>query len=189
MRDFLKAIGVLLLLTVIIFGFRVGRELYYIQRYPLLYKDSIETSAKTYDLDPYMVASVIWVESKFNANAVSGKGAIGLMQIMPDTGEWIAGKLGDADFSADDLETPEVSIRYGCWYLNYLDERFSGDTTLMLAAYNGGPGRVEEWLADEQFNENGQLVNIPFGETDDFIKRVENTYEIYQEFYTFNDQN
>ncbi len=189
MRDFLKAIGVLLLIILTVFGFRVGREIYYLNRYPLMHKESIEANAKIYNLDPYLVASVIWVESKFDANAESQKGAVGLMQIMPETGEWIAGKMEDSGFTADDLRNPKTSILYGCWYLGYLDSRFFGDQTLVLAAYNGGPGRVDDWLADEQYNENGNLVNIPYGETDDFVKRVERTYEIYQEFYTFNDEN
>ena len=188
MRKILKLIGFVLLITLLVFAFRVGREVYYQQRYPLIYKDIIEENAGEYGLDPYLVASVIWVESKFNPDAKSEKGALGLMQIMPDTGGWIAEKLEYQGFAADDLLEPETSITFGCWYLNYLNTRFSGEKTLMLAAYNSGPGRVDEWLTDENYSEKGSLILIPYGETDDFVQRVEKTYEIYQELYTFYDQ-
>ncbi|MEX1308291.1 MAG: lytic transglycosylase domain-containing protein [Eubacteriales bacterium] len=175
------------MLILVIFGFRVGREIYYQQRYPLEYKEIIEEYANQYNLDPYLVASVIWVESKFDKDAQSGKGALGLMQIMPDTGEWIAGKEQYTDFTATDLFEPEISIALGCWYLNYLNERFSYNMPLVLAAYNSGPGRVDEWLANEDYAEGDRLVHIPYGETEDFVKRVEKTYEIYQELYTFDE--
>jgi len=185
MRQFLKAVGVLLLVVVLVFIFRVGREVYYQYRYPLDYKTEIETQALAYNLDPHFIASVIWVESKFDASATSGKGAVGLMQIMPDTGVWIAGKLGVDEFSEQDLWRPETNIALGCWYLDYLSDRYDGETTLILAAYNGGPGRVDDWLANAEYTSNGNLHSIPYGETDDFVKRVKKTYDIYKELYTF----
>ena len=168
MKCFFKTILFIIITIVLVLGFRVGREVFYRQRYPLTYKQNIETYSKTYQLDPYFVASVIWVESKYNADAVSGKGAMGLMQIMPDTGGWIAEKLGRDDFISEDLLKPETNIEFGCWYLSYLFERFDENEQLVAAAYNSGPGRVDEWLDSEDYGLNGELVFIPYGETEDF---------------------
>lgn len=189
MRRMFRTLMALFLTVLIGFGFYVGQQIYIKNRYPLKYKEDIEVYAKAYALDPYLVASVIWVESKFDAQAESGKGALGLMQIMPETGGWIAEKLGEKDFSPEDLRNPQTSIAFGCWYLNYLSGRFSGEMKLVLAAYNSGPARVDEWIANDDYTEQGNLVNIPYSETDDFVKRVEKTYEIYKKNYTFYDQN
>ncbi len=151
--------------------------------YPLKYEDMIVKYAGENDLDPYFVAAVIHAESGFNPQAVSRAGAIGLMQIMPPTGEWIAGKLGVSDFDANMLKDPETSIRFGCWYLKFLSDKFEGNRQLMVAGYNAGHNRVAEWLKDKDISDGESLKDIPFKETEGYVKNVEKSYDKYKEFY------
>ncbi len=158
----------------------------YIQKmiYPLEYREEILAFSKEYGLDPHMVMGIIWVESKFRPEATSGKEAMGLMQIIPDTGKWIAGKLEVEGYGQEDLYDPETNIRFGCWYFSYLLKVFEGDVELALASYNGGMGNVAKWLKDSRYSLDGKrLHNIPFKETDDYLKRVMDAYRRYKELY------
>jgi len=151
-------------------------------QYKLEYAELIEKYAAQYGIDPYFVAAVIHTESGFDPEAISSAGAMGLMQIMPETGEWIAGKLGVEDFTADDLLNPETNIEMGCWYLQFLQERF--DTLpVIMAAYNAGHNKVKEWLQDPQYSDGTNLTNIPYEETDNYVKKVTKAYEKYKELY------
>ena len=162
---------------------------YYLNRmaekrsYRLLYPDIIKEMSAEYNVDPYLAAAVIHCESSYNKDAVSPVGAMGLMQIMPDTGEWIAEKLEIDNFTQEQLFDPQTNIRLGCWYLNYLMDKFGGDKVAVLAAYNGGPGNVQKWLNDERYSENGTLTDIPFPETDRYIEKVQRAYEKYLNLY------
>lgn len=153
-------------------------------RYPLRYTDLIQENADRFGLDPYRVAAVIKTESDFDAEAVSRAGAMGLMQIMPETGSWIAEKLGVADFRPAMLLEPECNITFGCWYLRFLDERFGGDPDLMAAAYNAGHNKVSSWLEDESVSGDGEhLQDIPYPETRDYVKRIAGAYEHYRRLW------
>ncbi len=150
--------------------------------YPLSYEDLINQYAQEYSLDPARVAAVIYCESSFRPDAVSNVGAIGLMQIMPETGTWLATKFDMANYTEEMLYDPETNIRFGCWYLNYLDERFDGDLTKATAAYHAGGGRVDEWLDDQQYSSDGAtLENIPYKATNAYVKNVRSVYEKYKE--------
>lgn len=155
-------------------------------KYPLSYRAEIETQAQAYGLDPARVAAVIYCESSFRPAAVSSAGARGLMQIMPETGGWIAGKLGEADAYTDDrLFEPALNVRYGCWYLNYLDQRFDGDFTKATAAYHAGGSRVDEWLTNRDYSGDGvTLANIPYDSTREYVARVRVAYEHYKEIFS-----
>ena len=164
------------------FGYQYAeRELIY----PLKYQDLIVKYADEYDLDPNFVAAVICTESRFDSEAVSNKGAMGLMQIMPSTGEWIAGKLQeDENFTEQDLFDPEISVRYGCWYLDFLNKRYAGDQTLILAGYNAGIGNVAKWLDNTQYSNDGKTLSaIPADETENYVKKVSSAYEKYKNLY------
>lgn len=148
--------------------------------YPLEYKDEIAQYSSEYELDPYMVCAMIKAESSFRTGAVSGDGAVGLMQVLPSTGEWVAGKLDIENFSEDMLTDPAVNIRIGCWYLHYLDGLFGGNTDHMIAAYNAGQNNVLKWIAEDE-----NLENIPFQETENYLNKVNAYYEIYKGLYKF----
>ncbi len=183
-----KAPAVVLVIMLVVLGGVLGIFAFdYLngeRHYTLLYEDSIAAYAKEYGLDPYMVAAVIHTESGFDPNAVSHAGAIGLMQVMPETGEWIAGKLGVEPFDINALYDPDTNIRFGCWYLGFLRERFGGANELVWAGYNAGQGRVDEWLADPAVSADGvSLTDIPFEETADYVKKVETAYKRYKELY------
>ncbi|MBT9177242.1 MAG: Soluble lytic murein transglycosylase [Firmicutes bacterium] len=152
--------------------------------YPWPYREVIERYAEANGLDPYLVAAVIRVESSFRTHATSPKGARGLMQIMPATGEWIASEVHLADFHVDRLFEVELNIKMGTWYLRHLTEQFGRDVEVALAAYNGGRGNVKNWL--EQGIWSGHLSDIeqvPFRETRNYVTRVLRTYAIYRELY------
>ncbi|MEG1192240.1 MAG: lytic transglycosylase domain-containing protein [Clostridia bacterium] len=150
--------------------------------YPLAYVDLIDQYATTYALDPARVAAVIYCESSFQPEAVSSAGAVGLMQIMPQTGKWVAEKLGEGDYQLQKLTDPETNIRYGCWYLNYLNGRFDEDMTKVTAAYHAGGGRVNEWLEDEANSQDGEKLSyIPSDVTRAYVKNVYAAYEKYKE--------
>jgi soluble lytic murein transglycosylase len=174
----IMAAAVALFVAVVFFDLRPG-----VSRYPLEYAELIEEYSAEYGLDPYFVSAVIHTESGFDPQAASGVGALGLMQIMPETGEWIAGKLGVEDYSKQMLYDPETNIRFGCWYLGFLSERFGSNLQLVMAGYNAGHNRVAEWVGDPNISDGESLVNIPFKETDDYIKKVERALEKYREQY------
>ncbi|KKQ74151.1 MAG: Soluble lytic murein transglycosylase, partial [Berkelbacteria bacterium GW2011_GWB1_38_5] len=103
--------------------------------YPLDYKDLIKKYSEERNLRPNFVAAVIYTESRFNPGSVSSVGALGLMQVMPGTGDSIAQEMGE---KTGDLTDPETSIKYGTWYLKGLSDKYNGNTDLILAAYNAG---------------------------------------------------
>lgn len=167
----------------LVIGYLVLTEKMEKRTYPLFYTDIIVKEAAAYELDPYFVAAVIYCESGGRETVVSHKGATGLMQIMPKTGEWIAEKLEMDDYSEERLKEPEVNIRMGCWYLSYLFKRYEGNSVHALAAYNAGPGNVSKWLEDPQYTQDGQLTDIPFDETAAYVKKVLAAQEKYRELY------
>jgi soluble lytic murein transglycosylase len=143
-------------------------------RYPLHYEQIVRGHAKNYDLDPALVAAVIYQESKFNANAKSSSGAIGLMQLTPQTAEGIAIRTGGTRFRLADLYNPEINVRYGSWYLRHLLDKY-GDERDALAAYNAGQKNVDDWRAEGK--------GIQFPETRAYVKRVEHLKHVYARAY------
>ena len=164
------------------------RHLVYAQ-YPLRYKDLIVRMAGEYDLEPWHVAAVIRCESSFDPNATSNVGARGLMQIMPDTGEWLAGKFKEADgFNPDSLYDPETNVKYACWYLRWLMNRYDRDLVLVTSAYHAGHGTVDKWLADSAVSQDGRAIQpdaIPYASTKQYVSRVLRAYEKYEELYDY----
>lgn len=153
-------------------------------RYPIGYKSIIVKYSKEYKLDPYLIASIINVESKYDKDAISKKDAKGLMQIGPQTGKWASEVLEIKNYNEDILFDPETNIRMGTWYIKTLFKEFDGDLDLVLAAYNAGSGNVKKWLNDERYCVDGtSLYNIPFKETDDYLIKVKENYKIYSTVY------
>ncbi len=149
----------------------------------ITWQDEIEKYAAQYNLQPAFVAAIIRNESSFRTNAESSVGARGLMQLMPDTAEWIAGKLDDDAYHFDRMWDGETNIRYGCWYLGYLSRLFRGDAELVSAAYHAGQSTITQWLSDPEKSSDGvtlDLDRLSDGPTKQYIGRVTQTYGIYQ---------
>lgn len=153
--------------------------------YPIHYKDDIRASASNYGLEPHLVAAIIRSESNYKTGRESSKGALGIMQIMPSTADWIVERAGFEEVSEDTLHhRADVSIEVGSWYLQSLQKQFNHNDIAAIAAYNAGPGNVRKWLDSGQWN--GQLSTvkeIPFGETRHYVQRVIYYYNKYKELY------
>ncbi len=152
--------------------------------YPTKYSEYVYKYSKQYNVDPYLVFSIMRVESSFNPNAESKSGAKGLMQVTDGTGEWVAKKIQLKDYSSDLLYEPEFNIMIGCWYLNNLQSQFNGNMMLALTAYNGGSGNVEKWLKNKEYSQTGEsLDKIPFSETQKYVDKVQKDYSVYRSLY------
>jgi soluble lytic murein transglycosylase len=169
-------------LFVIVFLFQ--RERVDKLQYPIEYEDTVLKYSEIYDVDPTLIFAIINVESKFNSDAVSNKGAIGLMQIMPDTGTWASKKLDIEGYTTESLYDHDTNIHIGTWYISSLLEEFNGDIRNAAAAYNGGIGNVRNWLKDEDYSRDGvNLDYIPFSETRNYVKKVIKGQGVYREIY------
>ena len=138
-------------------------------------------AAATNGVDPYLVAAVIREESVYNPDAVSPVGALGLMQVMPQTGQMIAGRLGGESFSRERLFDPRYNIRLGSWYLGHLAEKFGHNPVYMIAAYNAGPEAVAKWVQQFGGIEPDEFIeSIPYTETRLYVKRVLRSHREYR---------
>lgn len=152
--------------------------------YPMYHEELIFKYAEEYGVDPYLVPAIIRVESKFYHKAESHKGARGLMQISPITGRWAASELGIENYTEDMLFEPETNIRIGCWYIGVLEREFGEYLSTVIAAYNGGSGNVSRWLKDERYSSDGKTLKyIPFRETREYVEKVVQNYNIYNNLY------
>ena len=172
------------LLALLLVGLALGGAFAYVHEtepgwyvrlwYPLRYESIVRGHAHNYRLEPALLAAVIYQESKFHADARSSSGAIGLMQLLPDTAKGIALHTGGSRFRVSDLYNPEINVRYGSWYLRHLLDKY-GDERTALAAYNAGQDNVDRWRA----RGNG----IAFPETRHYVKRVEHLKTLYRRGY------
>ena len=143
-------------------------------RYPLGYEHIIRGHAANYELDPALLAAVVYAESRFDPSARSEAGAVGLMQLLPDTAKGIALRTGGDRFVVTDLLDPELNVRYGSWYLDHLRDRY-GETRLALAAYHAGQGNVDTWL------DHGGRIEFP--ETRSYVAEVSRLRGVYAKAY------
>jgi soluble lytic murein transglycosylase len=185
-RLLLLAGGLLAVLAVLygLFGDR-GRDLLERTEYPLRYQAIVRGHAERYDLDPALLAAVIYRESGFRAHVRSEQGAVGLMQLLPSTAKGIATRTGGTAFVAEDLDDPEINVRYGAWYLRHLRQHYAGRPDAMrlaLAAYNAGQGNVDAWLRQTA---PGRPLQIPdaFAETRHYLAGVEHARGVYRRLY------
>jgi soluble lytic murein transglycosylase len=150
---------------------------------PLRHEDIIRQQARDKNLDPALIAAVIYQESKFR-HRTSEAGAVGLMQLLPETAHYIAEKSGGTSFTTEDLATPQINISYGSWYLRHLLDHYDGNKVLAIAAYNAGQTNVNEWVAEaggEQSFDAGE--DIPFPETRGYVAGVLEHEEEYRRHY------
>lgn len=157
-----------------------------VDAHPMYYTDLIARYAEEYNLRPAFVTAIILNESSFRTDAESNVGARGLMQLMPDTAEWIADKLDVSGYSFERMYDAESNIRFGTWYLNYLSKLFRGDPVAVACAYHAGQSTVASWLSDRSISPDGMtlpLENLPNGPTKTYAGRVTQDYGIYDALY------
>jgi soluble lytic murein transglycosylase len=143
-------------------------------RYPLEYEHIIRGHATNYGLDPALLAAVVYVESRFDPNASSDAGAVGLMQLLPETAKGIALRTGGTRFVVADLRDPEINVRYGSWYLDHLRRRY-GEMRTALAAYHAGQGNVDRWRSAG--------LGVVYPETRAYVDEVERMTGVYADAY------
>jgi soluble lytic murein transglycosylase len=172
-----------LVIAVVVVGLPVARKAVNELGLPLRYQDVIRQQSAAKNLDPALVAAVIYAETKFDART-SSAGAQGLMQILPETARFLAHRSGATSFTTADLGTPRVNIAYGSYYLRYLLDKYNGSTILALAAYNGGEANVDSWVRTSQAHgDRFALSDIPFPETRAYVQRVLDARRDYRRTY------
>ena len=173
-----------LLAAAVLFGCAFsGVKLLKKQFYPRSYSEYVEKYCAVYDINPHLAYAVIHTESGFDSNAVSHLGACGLMQLMPETFDWLRAKDKKNGSQYSDIFDPETNIRYGVYFLSIIQHRFSSERSA-IAAYHAGMGRVSSWLSDTSFSSDGiSLHTIPFADTEHYVRRVERTKRIYETLY------
>jgi soluble lytic murein transglycosylase len=150
---------------------------------PLQHEDIIRQQAAEKHLDPALIAAVIYAESKFDPRT-SRAGAVGLMQLLPQTAAYLAHRSGGTEFSLNDLATPQVNISYGSYYLRFLTDHYGGQVEPALAAYNAGITNVDRWLAQSKTDVHGFTISdIPYPETRAYVERVLNAQRDYRRTY------
>jgi soluble lytic murein transglycosylase len=157
------------------------RPLYWQALYPFPYVDSIETWSQERQINPLLVTALIRQESRFMPGIESPVGAKGLMQVMPDTGMWIAKQIHLKQYELND---PEDNIKLGTWYLDYTHREYGGNSMLAIASYNAGPNAVAGWVAKKGINDPDEFVEaIPYEETKGYVKSVFGNYWNYLRLY------
>lgn len=146
----------------------------------------INKYSQEYKVDKNIIAAIVKIESDFTPEAISQANARGLMQIIPDTGKWVANKLGE-EFNLDKLLNPEVNIKYGTYYLSWLIDYYENNLDYAVMAYNAGFGNVDTWIK-EGLVKNKNYDNIPFEETKNYINKFNRIYnsnkKIFNSYYT-----
>ncbi|MFA5158116.1 MAG: lytic transglycosylase domain-containing protein [Patescibacteria group bacterium] len=142
--------------------------------FPLKYADSIKRWSKEYNEDPFLVASILMLESGFNPQAVSPVGALGIAQIMPPTGRTIASGVGMTNFTTNDLYNPEIGIQFCTWHIHVLKEKYGGNEIAALAAYNAGSGNADKWI-------RAGLLNNP--NDNSYARKVLGYKDVYHKLY------
>lgn len=181
-----KAVIIIVVVLLLAAGALFGADKVLHAMYPMKYSDYVEHYSAKYGLDEYVVYAFIKTESSFDPSAQSEVGARGLMQIMPDTFEWIRYRLNEEDsgIDFDSMYNEKDNIRYGCYLLGYLNEEFDGGLTETAAAYHAGIGRVADWLLDSEYAKDGRLISIPSSDTAHYADKINNAYRMYCGLYS-----
>lgn len=178
-----KPVAVLLVAALIFNCAYMGLNALKRQFYPRDYSEYVEKYCDMYSIDANLAYAVIHTESGFDSDAVSHLGACGLMQIMPETFDWLRSKDSDNSGMYTDVFDPETNIRYGILFLSLIADRFE-DEQLVIAAYHAGMGRVSSWLSDSSLSTDGKsLCCIPFADTEHYVRKVQRTKRIYEVLY------
>lgn len=176
---------IIILLTILVIEYKNIYNFTLKQLYPRKYNEYVERYAEQYEVDPLLVYSIIKAESNFNEKAESYSGAKGLMQLMKNT----ASEFMEEDLNSNEemVLEPENNIMLGIKYYSYLYEIYNNNMLLALAAYNAGPGNVNKWIDEGIIKPDGSdIENIPFKETNMYVRKIVNNYKIYKKLYSDN---
>lgn len=181
------SICVLLLVCLALFGcWKLWRSDVVQMRFVYMWEyqqDIIDYSEKN-NIDPFLVAAIIKNESNFDHKAVSKVGAVGLMQIMPETGSWIAESMGLPNYRSEDLYLSKNNIRMGCWYVGELEHEFRRNLVLMLIAYNAGRGQTKQWMQENNWDYGfNEAEKIPYDDTRAYVLKVMRDRDEYYRLY------
>ncbi len=161
--------------AIVLAGIPIAERMYY----KLDYREYITEASQEYTVNPYYIAAMIKCESNYDPNAVSQAGAVGLMQMMPETAKEISNRgIVDSKWSPDNLTDPQTNIMFGTAYIRYLVERYH-EMNPALAAYNAGMGNVDKWLQ----NDSDIRGSIEFTETEKYLRSVNRAKEMYEKLY------
>ncbi len=181
-KDILFSVSVFLFSFALIYISSV----YYLRLfYPVDYYENIQNQASKYNLSPELVLAVVRTESNFKKDVVSSAGAVGLMQVMPKTFNWLQKKKsGTIEFAEDSLYTPDTNIEYGCYYLWLLLQHYKNNEILAICAYNAGIGTVDAWIKNkDKIIIQGENISLPYGETKHYVKNILISKKIYKSIY------
>ena len=177
------SILILIILLFFIFKFTKIKNLILKKIYPVKYSEYVYKYSEEYDIDPLLVFAIIKTESNFIESAVSKSGAIGLMQLMPETAKERAEKL-NIEYTEKTLYNAEDNIRMGISYYKTLLDHYNENYILAFVAYNAGIGNVDKWISEETINNVGtDIENIPFKETNMYVRKIIHNYQTYKELY------
>ena len=188
---FLVTFVLILLIFVLVFFFvsdssyKGAKGKVYSLFYPQEYSQQVKKYAAEFGVEEPLIYAVMRTESGFRPEVESYVGAIGLMQLMPSTFDWLQEKLdGEIVYDASSLTDPDVSIRYGTYLLSVLLKQYDNVQDTAIAAYNAGTTTVDGWLGDNNCSLDGKtLTNIPYDETKQYVERVDHAYEMYKKLY------
>ena len=174
---------ILIVIIVFIFdNFDYIKNIVLTKIYKLDYSEYVEEFSKEYNVDKYLVFAIIKAESNFQENAVSGKQAKGLMQLMYSTAEEVAKQI-DIDLNEQNILEPKININLGTKYISILIQKYN-NINLALTAYNAGSGNVDSWIDDGTLKRDGSdIENVPFTETNNYVRKILRDYKIYKQLY------
>ena len=186
LKNIKKVLAIIIVTAIIIVVFKP--QIFLLKKiYKLEYSEYVYKYSQENELDPFLVFAIIKNESNFNQSIESSMGAIGLMQLMESTAVEIANTIGHEVATKEVLYNPEINIKIGTKYFAYLKEHYNGNEQLALTAYNAGMGNVDKWIKEEVIDEDGSdLENIPYKETNNYVRKIVRDYRIYKELWDVN---
>lgn len=179
-----KLLSIILIIFIIIFciNYNKIKNITLKKIYKIDYSEYVEKYSEEYQVDKYLIYAIIKAESNFNEDAISSKGAKGLMQLMQTTAEEIASKI-DLDLTEENILEPDININLGTKYISMLIQKYE-NIELSLTAYNAGSGNVDKWITNGVLKSDGSdIENVPYAETNNYVRKILRDYEIYKQIY------
>lgn len=191
LRKFLGWLILLIVIAVVLIKVVNIKDIFLKNMYPTKYSEYVYTYSEENNIDPFLVFAVIKTESNFNSDVVSNSKAMGLMQLLEKTAEEVViNDIEEESFSKEVLFEPEENIKIGTRYFASLLKRYDDNYLIALAAYNAGIGNVDEWIQKGIIKKDGSdIENIPYKETNNYVRKIVRDYEIYKNLYEENLQN